>query len=61
MAIDAYLQIDGINGESTDDKHKDWIEVSHVVSTCVESNGGARNCMTRATASTTPTMLNTST
>jgi type VI secretion system secreted protein Hcp len=29
--IDAYLQIDGIKGESTDDKHKDWIEVSHVV------------------------------
>lgn len=26
MAIDAYLQIDGIKGESTDDKHKDWIE-----------------------------------
>jgi type VI secretion system secreted protein Hcp len=30
MAIDAYLQIEGIKGESTDDKHKDWIEVSHV-------------------------------
>lgn len=26
MAIDAYLQIEGIKGESTDDKHKDWIE-----------------------------------
>jgi len=25
MAIDAYLQIDGIKGESTDDKHKDSI------------------------------------
>lgn len=24
--IDAYLQIDGIKGESADDKHKDWIE-----------------------------------
>ena len=24
--IDAYLQIDGIKGETTDDKHKDWIE-----------------------------------
>lgn len=22
MAIDAYLQIDGVKGESTDDKHK---------------------------------------
>ncbi|HEV7817329.1 MAG TPA: type VI secretion system tube protein Hcp [Janthinobacterium sp.] len=30
MAIDAYLQIDDIKGESQDDKHKDWIEVSEV-------------------------------
>ena len=30
MAIDVYLQIDGIKGESTDDKHKDWIEVQGV-------------------------------
>ena len=30
MTIDAYLQIEGIKGESTDDKHKDWIEVMHV-------------------------------
>jgi type VI secretion system secreted protein Hcp len=32
---DSYLQIDGIPGESTDDKHKDWIEIlshSHGVS-----------------------------
>lgn len=27
MAIDVYLQIDGIKGESQDDTHKDWIEV----------------------------------
>ncbi len=26
MAIDVYLQIDGIKGESGDDKHRDWIE-----------------------------------
>lgn len=26
MAIDVYLQIDGIKGESTDDKHRDWLE-----------------------------------
>jgi type VI protein secretion system component Hcp len=25
-AYDAFLKIDGIPGESTDDKHKDWIE-----------------------------------
>ena len=27
MPADNFLKIDGINGESTDDKHKDWIEV----------------------------------
>jgi type VI secretion system secreted protein Hcp len=27
MATHAYLQADPIKGESTDDKHKDWIEV----------------------------------
>jgi type VI secretion system secreted protein Hcp len=26
MAIDAYLHIEGIKGESMDDKHKEWIE-----------------------------------
>lgn len=31
MANDAYLQIDSIKGESTDQKHKDWIEVSNVL------------------------------
>jgi type VI secretion system secreted protein Hcp len=30
MAIDVYLQIDGIKGESQDDKHQDWIEVTGV-------------------------------
>jgi type VI secretion system secreted protein Hcp len=27
MAFDAFLSIDGISGESSDDKHKGWIEV----------------------------------
>jgi type VI secretion system secreted protein Hcp len=27
MAFDAFLKIGGIPGESTDDKHKDWIEI----------------------------------
>ena len=27
MAFDAYLQIDGVKGESTDSEHKDWIEI----------------------------------
>lgn len=30
MAIDVYLQIEGIKGESTDDRHKDWIECTSV-------------------------------
>ena len=30
MAIDVYLQIDGIKGESTDTAHKDWIECKSV-------------------------------
>ena len=30
MAADFYLQIDGVKGESTDDKHKDWIECTSV-------------------------------
>ncbi|ACH40043.1 type VI secretion system needle tube protein TssD [Citrifermentans bemidjiense Bem] len=27
MAFDAFLKIEGIPGESTDDKHKEWIEI----------------------------------
>ena len=41
------LKIDGINGESTDDKHKDWIEVlsynwgvSQMASAIASSSGG---------------------
>ncbi|KQV52254.1 type VI secretion system tube protein Hcp [Massilia sp. Root335] len=30
MAVDAYLQIEGIKGESADSAHKDWIEISDV-------------------------------
>lgn len=48
MAFDAFLKIDGIAGESTDSKHKDWIEIlsySHAVnqqiSRTVSSAGGA--------------------
>lgn len=26
MAIDVYLQIEGVKGESNDERHKDWIE-----------------------------------
>jgi type VI secretion system secreted protein Hcp len=29
MAFDTFIKIDGIPGESTDEKHKEWIEVVH--------------------------------
>lgn len=48
MAFDTFLKIDGVPGESTDDKHKDWIEVlsfnhgmSQPVSATASSTGGA--------------------
>jgi type VI secretion system secreted protein Hcp len=48
MAFDAYLKIEGIPGESLDDKHKDWIEIkgfdfgaSQSTSATASSSGGA--------------------
>jgi len=48
MPADNFLQIDGIKGESTDDKHKDWIEVlsfnsglSQMASGAASTSGGA--------------------
>lgn len=48
MAFDAFLKIDGIQGESTDDAHKDWIEVisyntgiTQSTSASASSGGGA--------------------
>lgn len=49
MAFDAFLKIDTIPGESSDDKHKDWIEIlsfSHGVSQMSSgsvSSGGSRS------------------
>jgi type VI secretion system secreted protein Hcp len=46
--FDAFLKVDGVPGESTDDKHKDWIELigwSHELmqpaSATASSSGGA--------------------
>jgi type VI secretion system secreted protein Hcp len=46
--FDAFLQLDGVPGEATDDKHKDWIELlsydhsmMQPVSTTRSSAGGA--------------------
>ncbi len=50
MAGDCFLKIKGIPGESTDDKHKEWIEVlsfSHGVS---QTAGGDRSTGGAATA-----------
>lgn len=38
--MDAYLQIDGIKGESTDGGHKDWIEVSDVTWSVYQPRAG---------------------
>jgi len=49
MAFDCFLKLDGIDGESTDDHHKAWIELlsySHGVSqpsSGSRSSGGARS------------------
>lgn len=49
MAFDCFLKIDGVPGESTDHKHKEWIEIlsySHGVSqpgSGSASSGGARS------------------
>ncbi|RPI28009.1 MAG: type VI secretion system tube protein Hcp [Acidobacteria bacterium] len=48
MGFDAFLEIEGVKGESTDDKHKGWIEIqsfshgmSQPISSTVSSSGGA--------------------
>ena len=49
MAFDCFLKIEGVDGESSDDKHKDWIELlsySHGVSqpsSGAASSGGGRS------------------
>ncbi len=40
MAFDAFLKIDGIPGESTDDKHKDWIEITSYAFGVSQAHGG---------------------
>jgi type VI secretion system secreted protein Hcp len=41
MAFDAFMKIDGIPGESTDDKHKDWIEILSYSSGVSQHSGSA--------------------
>lgn len=50
-AVDGYLKIDGIEGESQDDKHKDWIEISSFNAPITSGNigGGAGRGKVRPT------------
>jgi len=43
MAIDAYLQIDGVKGESADSAHPGWIEIvsAHLSVTQPRSTGAS--------------------
>lgn len=43
MAFDAFLKIDGIPGESTDDKHKDWIEILSYSHGLSQPSAGSRS------------------
>ncbi|MBN2592648.1 MAG: type VI secretion system tube protein Hcp [Sedimentisphaerales bacterium] len=43
MAFDAFLKIDVIPGESTDDKHKDWIEISSFNHGLSQMSSGSRS------------------
>ncbi|ARN56932.1 Hcp family type VI secretion system effector [Sedimentisphaera salicampi] len=41
MAFDSFLKIDGIPGESTDDNHADWIELSAFEHEIEQSSAGS--------------------
>ena len=43
MAGDCFLKIDGIPGESTDDKHKEWIEIMSYSSGVAQMAAGDRS------------------
>lgn len=56
MALDAYMKVEGVTGESTDDKYKDWIEITgysfgntHSTSATASSAGGATSGRTSLT------------
>lgn len=41
MAVDMFLQIEGISGDSTDSKHSKWIEILSYTHSITQSAGGA--------------------
>ena len=50
MPFDAFLKLDGIPGESQDDKHKEWIELHSFSMGIVQTAGGQRSTTGAATA-----------
>jgi type VI secretion system Hcp family effector len=50
MPADVFLQIEGIPGESTDEKHKNWIEVASYSHGVSQTAAGARSTGGAATA-----------
>lgn len=40
MPFDAFMQMDGIKGDSTDDKHKGWIEIDEFHHSITQPTGG---------------------
>jgi type VI secretion system secreted protein Hcp len=43
MAYDAFMQVKGIDGESQDDGHKNWIEILHFEFAAHQPAGGSRS------------------
>jgi type VI secretion system secreted protein Hcp len=43
MAFDAFMQVKGIDGESQDDAHKNWIEILHLEFATHQPAGGSRS------------------
>jgi type VI secretion system secreted protein Hcp len=43
MAFDAFLKIDTIPGESTDEKHKDWISILSYTHSVSQAGSGSRS------------------
>jgi len=43
MAVDMFIQIEGIKGDSTDSAHKEWIEVLAYEHSIAQATGGAHS------------------
>jgi len=54
MALDAYLQLGDIKGDSTDDKHKGWIEALAAVPRVVGTQPRTRSTPSRGPRCRTP-------